>query len=365
MEFMVHFSEVTDPRQAKNQKYSFESLMLIAFSSIISGCESVEEINLFAKTKLDWLRKFVELPGVPCVETLRYFICAVNPNELSACFQSFAQQHNVKGQGDHLAIDGKTMRGSKNKDEGAIHLFSVWSRTHGITLSMLESEGKKNEIKTIPKILDSVDIEGATVSLDAMGCQKAIATKIIEKKGDYVLQLKGNQGSLLEQVEAFYHLQVRENFKGLGHEVFEEADKGHGRLELRTYTHFSITDWVEGAEKWTGLKSIIRACRVRESDDKRQEEVSWYISSPDIDAKKCSTVVRDHWSVENQLHWRLDVVFHEDKCAIHSAHGAKNMGIIKRYCMNLLSQDTTVKRMKHRLKVAAMDDSYRERVLFG
>ena len=356
---------LTDPRKQKNQRYSLNSLVLIIFSSVISGYDSAEEISEFAKLKIDWLRKFVDLESTPCAETIRFLLCAIAPNELIKCFEIFIQENNIDSEGDIISIDGKTMRGTRTKNNGALHIVSAWSNKHGITLSMLESKGKKNEIKTIPDLLDIVDIKKAIVTTDAMGCQKRIASKIVGKKGDYVLQLKGNQGSLFEEIKAYHHRLQRTNYDDIDVDVYEEVDKGHGRLEIRKYTHLPITNWVSGSDGWVNLNSFVMVERTRESNKGIQKETSWYISSLDINAKRVAHAIRSHWGVENPLHWRLDVVFDEDGCALHSGSGPLNMGIIKRFCMNLLSKDTTIKRMKHRVMAASVDDSFREKVLFG
>ena len=284
---------------------------------------------------------------------------------LAGSFGVFIEDNDLASQGDSIAIDGKTMRGTKKGGGDAIHAISAWSNQHGITLAMLESEGKKNEIKTIPKVIDCLEPKGAIITTDAMGCQKEIAAKIVEKEGDYALQLKGNQGKLFEEVKAYHHVLERTEFDGVQYENFEEIDKGHGRLEVRKYTQFEITDWVSEAENWKSLNSIIKADRSRIIDGETRNETSWYISSLAINAERAAKAVRGHWGVENSLHWRLDVIFNDDECSLHSGSGAINMAIIKRICMNLLSKDDTVKRLKHKVMAAAIDDSFREKVLFG
>ncbi len=358
-------ANLTDPRKKTNQRYTLNSLVLIIFSSVISGYDSAEEMAEFAKLKIDWLRKFVDLKSTPCAETIRYLLCAIVPSELIKCFELFIQENNIDCDGDIISVDGKTMRRTRTNEHDALHIVSAWSNKHGITLSMLESKGKKNEIKTIPKLLDIVDIKQAIVTTDAMGCQKRIASKIVGKKGDYVLQLKGNQGKLFEEIKALHHRLHRTNYDGVEVDIYEEVDKGHGRLETRKYTHLPVTSWVSGTDDWEELNTFVMVERMRESNKGIQKETSWYISSLDINAKRIAHAVRSHWGVENPLHWRLDVVFDEDKCALHSGSGPLNMGIVKRFCMNLLSKDSTIKRMKHRVMAASIDDSFREKVLFG
>lgn len=365
MNFENCMDHITDPRDEKNQVYSLGSLVLIVFSAVISGFDTIDTMLEFARRKIDWLRKYVELPRIPSAETIRYFLCTVNPNELTQCFGLFIQSNQIDLADDCIAIDGKSMRGTKKGGNQALHAISAWSNKHGITLAMLESRGKKNEIKTIPEVLDLLEPKDAIITTDAMGCQKDIAAKIKAKKADYVLQLKSNQGKLFEEVKAYHHKLERTGFDGVEVDVFEEIDKGHGRLEVRKYTHFEVSDWVSAAEGWKDLNSIVIAERSRDIKGVVSQETSWYISSLRIDASKAAKATRSHWGVENSLHWRLDVVFNDDACTLHSGYGAINMGIIKRYCMNLLSQDKTVKRMKSKVVAAAVDDLFREKVLFG
>jgi len=271
--------------------------------------------------------------------------------------------------GDSIAIDGKTMRGTARKGLSAVHMISAWSSRHGITLSAIESKGKKNEIETIPDVIDSLCVENATITIDAMGCQTEVAKKIIESKNDYVLQLKNNQKSLLEEVKAYHHKIEREKYIGVSWDVFEEIDKGHGRIEVRKYTQFEIGDWVECKTRWQKLVSAVKVDRIRIISNQETSETTWYISSLDVDAAACAKSIRSHWQTENPLHWRLDVVFHDDKYNLYSANGAKNMAIIKRFCMNLLDQqELNVGRkptLKSKIMAAAIDDTFREKALFG
>ena len=198
-----------------------------------------------------------------------------------------------------------------------------------------------------------------------MGCQTAIASKIIESGNDYVLQLKDNQKSMLEDVKAYFHKVNREDFSNTKYSVFEEIDKAHGRIEIRKYTQFELTDWIDNLSSWKSLTSAIQVERTRIVGEKETQEISWYLSSMGVDAQAAAKSVRSHWGVENPLHWCLDVVFKEDSYELYSAHGPLNMAIIKRFCMNLLKQDTKIKRLKHKVMAASVDDSYREKVLLG
>lgn len=351
---------ITDPRHSKNQKYPFSSLMLIVFSSVISGYDTPDAMVEFAKLKQGWLQKYVTLETIPCIETLRYFIACIHPDQLIKGFQAFVDS---AVEGDIISIDGKTMRGTRNQAFEALHVVSAWSKAQGITLAALESKGKSNEIKTVPDLLELIDVKGATVTTDAMSCQRDIAAKIQAKGGDYVLQLKNNQANLLKEVEAYHHKLERDGYLDIKHEQFEEIDKGHGRVETRICHHIELNDWVSGRELWAGAQSIIRMERSRFTSKGETTEVAWYLSSLEIGAKHAATAVRGHWECENKLHWRLDVIFKEDECRLRT--GALQMAILKRFCMNLLTmKDTSKRRMKHKVMAAAIDDEYREKMLF-
>lgn len=357
-------SVISDPRSSKNQWYSLSELILIIFSSVICGYNEPDEMADFAKEKINWLRKFAKFEkGTPSHETLRYFLCAINPVELIHGFGEFVKQNKLEFEGDTISIDGKTMRGTDRGGQDAIHLISAWSSEHGITLGALQSKGKKNEIKSIPDVIDQLDARGATITVDAMGCQKAISTKIIDSGNDYMLQLKGNQKCLLEQVKAFHHKLERENYS---FNEFETIEKDHGRIETRRYSQFALNDWIEGRNDWSELNSAIRVERTRETRGFKAEEVSWYISSLPLGTSvKAANAIRHHWGIENKLHWRLDVIFNDDSCGMHSGNGSINLSLIKRHCMNLLGKDKAKKPLRRKLMKATISDDYREDMLFG
>lgn len=354
---------IKDPRNEKNRVYSLDSLLFLVFSSVLSGYDSVDSIVEFGQLKLGWLQKYVHLPRVPSRETLRFLIACLKAEELIRGFEAFISLNNCR-QNDIISIDGKSMRGTATNGAEALHVLSAWSKRSGITLCALASSGKKNEIKTVPKLLDNLQLKGATVSTDAMNCQRDIAAKIIAGGGDYVLPLKANQNALFEEVKAYEHKVNREQFEGCPHEVFEEVDKGHGRVEVRTYTHILLNDWVSKKSHWAGARSIVKVDRTRDTKGQKQQESSWYLSSLDINARHAAEAIRGHWEVENNLHWRLDVIFKED--AYRSNNCGLNMGIIKRFCMNLLTlNDTSKRRMKHKVMASAIDDDYRAKILLN
>ena len=360
----VCVSAIRDPRQPINQKHSLESLVLIIFSSTISGYDSPSSMSEFAAMKLDWLKQYTDIKSAPCPETLRFFLACIKPTDLIKGFSLFVSSLNKATENDIISLDGKTLRGSKHKGKEAIHVISAWSQRFGITLCALESEGKKNEIKTLPKLIDKLDAKGATITIDAMGCQKAIAERVVENEADYFLQLKNNQQGLLEEIKAYHHKLERDGYEENQISYFEEVGKGHGRLEVRKYQHFTLSNWVENANEWKGLISAVRVERYCHTAKGESTEVAWYISSLQPDAEHAGKAIRGHWEVENKLHWRLDVIFKDDACMARSA--ALNISMIKRHCMNLLKiNDHSKKRMKHRVMSCAISDEYRETILFS
>ncbi|UZE95123.1 ISAs1 family transposase [Alkalimarinus alittae] len=214
---------------------------------------------------------------MPCAETLRFFIACIKPNELIKGFEAFVNPLNSAAEGDVIAIDGKTMRGTRHGVFDALHVVSAWSKNQGITLAALESKGKSNEIKTVPELLELIDVKGATITTDAMGCQRAIVAKIRDGQDDYVLQLKNNQENLLKEIKAYHHKLEREGYANTKYEQFEEIDKGHGRLEIRGYQHFELSDWVSCKDAWSGAQSVVRVERSRSTAKGESTEVAWYL----------------------------------------------------------------------------------------
>jgi len=353
---------INDNRSQAHISYSLESLVFIIFSAVLSGYYSSREISEFAKVKFDWISKHVELDSPPCRETLRTALCMIAPQALINAFSEFIESNRTK----HIAIDGKTMRATAHSSESALHILSAWCSTNGITLSALLSEGKKNEIKSIPKLIQILGCTDTVITIDAMGCQKSIALEIIKTKNDYILQIKANQKKLKEQILAFYQICWRQNFTNVKYSTYQEIDKGHGRIELRKYEHFELSEWIDDLDDWNMLKSAIKVTRTRIIRDKETTEESWFISSLLVSQEhSVARFIRQHWSIENSLHWRLDVMFKDDRC-LYTDEPALNISLIKRHCMNLLTKaEIGTKSMKAKIMRVALSDDVREKVLFG
>jgi len=305
-------------------------------SAIIAGCDGWEDIEFFAKARLDFFRTHLPFKnGIPSDDTLRRFFRYLDPKIFEACFVEWVKSFQINFQSKVIAIDGKTERRSFDGDSAPLHLVSAYASEVGLVLGQEKVSEKSNEITAIPKLLDILDLEGAIVTIDAMGCQYSIAEKIIEKKADYLLALKGNQSSLHDDVKlAFEHPVKTSNY-----EVFEEVDKGHGRFEIRTCKATSDIDWLRNSHpQWKMLNSIAEIESKRKIKGVTTCEKRYYISSLRAVPTMILSGVRQHWGIENSLHWVLDVSFGSDQSRIRKGNAPQNIAIIRKCALNLLQQ---------------------------
>lgn len=335
-----YFSSLTDPRVERTREHRLEDILFIAIASIICGAESWNEMEAFGKAKEAWLRTFLVLPGgIPSHDTFNRLFSALNPQELERCFMDWTRSVADLCENEVIAIDGKSMRGTRSSvNKNIVHMVSAWAGKNHIVLGQTKVEEKSNEITAIPKLLDLLVLKGCIVTIDAMGCQRDIATKIIGKQANYLLALKGNQGNLLEQVE--------DSFRFLPINAFdEELDAGHGRVETRRCSVISDLSLIKSKEEWKGLKTLIKieSERYIKSTGKTESETRLYISSLSTDAKLINQSVRSHWGIENSLHWVLDVDFNEDGSRKRSGFAAQNYSLLNRIALNLLKNEKTTK----------------------
>lgn len=357
MESPLHyFSSLTDPRVERTREHNLEDILFIAIASIICGADGWNEMEEFGKSKEDWLKTFLHLPGgIPSHDTFNRVFSALDPQELELCFMDWTRSVADLCENEVIAIDGKSMRGSRSSDKKAIvHMVSAWAEKNHIVLGQTKVDEKSNEITAIPKLLELLVLKGCIVTIDAMGCQKDIASKIIEKEADYLLALKGNQGNLLEQVEdSFRFLPVRDSN--------EELDSGHGRVETRRCLVIDDLSLIEAREEWKGLKTLVKieSERYIKSSGKTEKEVRLYISSLVADAKLINQSIRAHWSIENSLHWVLDVGFNEDSSRKRNGFAAQNYSLLNRIALNLLKNDKKTKiGVKGKRLKAGWDNNY-------
>jgi predicted transposase YbfD/YdcC len=362
--FLEHFSVVPDPRSTTNRKHLLIDILFITLCAVICGAKGWEEIAEFGGCRKDWLKQFISLPnGIPSHDTFRDVFLFLDTEKFNESFGLWILDIAKKIPGEIISIDGKTSRRSHSKNTKPLHLVSAWANKNSLILGQMKVSEKSNEITAIPEILKALDIHGCIVTIDAMGCQKDIAEKIIENGGDYILALKGNQGNFHEQVKDFMDISVETNFEDVLHEKTVTIEKDHGRIETREYYLINELDWLENREDWVGLNSVGVVVSQRKTQDKTTTEARLYISSLKSDVKRFAEGVRSHWGVES-MHWTLDVSFQEDQCRKRMEKSAANFAIVRHFALNLLKKESTYKAgiVRKQFK-SALTEEYLEKVL--
>ena len=340
-----HFASLTDPRRGK-VTYPLINILTIALCATIAGADDFVAIADWARQKQDWLGQFLDLSnGIPSHDRFNAVFRMLKPEPFERCLVSWITSLHEVIVGQVVPIDGKTMRQSFDKATGksALHMVSAWAATNRISLGQVAVAEKSNEITAIPKLLDLLEVAGAVVTIDAMGCQTEIAEKVLERKADYVLAVKGNQPTLHEGVVDFFHDQMEDDFARVKVSRHETKEKGHGRTEHRTYYVCDVPDDLPDAGRWAGLKRIGVAISDTVRGGKACEDVRYYILSKRLSARSFGAAVRGHWSIENNLHWQLDVSFGEDQNRARKGHGAQNYSRLCRIALNLLKRDQSLK----------------------
>ena len=367
--FLNIFSQLKDPRvENDNKKHLLIDIITIAVCAVICRCESWEEIAEFGRIKQNWFKRFLVLPnGIPSHDTFRRVFMILNPKEFNRCFVEWTQAISEKFQSEVIAIDGKTICGSRDHSLGkkAIHMVSAWATSNGVVLSQLKVADKSNEITAIPEVLKSLDIEGAIVTMDAMGCQTEIAQQIVKQKGDYVLALKKNHLGLHQRVEEAFKRGFETDFEKMDLSYHQTTDDKHGRFEERNYFVINNVGFLNQKKEWKGLSSI----GLVESIVNRGEDVSierrYYLLSFKSEAAVFGSTVRKHWQVENNLHWVMDVQFKDDSDYKRAKNSAANFSMIKRVALNLLKKDKTSGSTRNRRLKASYNDEYLKEILMG
>lgn len=340
----VCLESVADPRVDRNKRHQLVDILVIALCGFLAGCEGWVDVQLFGISKRKWLEKFLELPnGIPSHDTFGRVFAVLEPQQLAGALRQFVQALTGSLQGEAVAIDGKTLARSGERTTGkeALHLVSAWATQRGVVLGQVATANHSNEITAIPVLLQLLDVRGATVTIDAMGCQKAIARQVRDQGADYVLAVKGNQKNLEEAVQ----FRLGRGHSNVARSKLKTREKNHGRKEQRTYTAMAAPPAVR--RHWPDAQSIVRVCRETTEQRKKTKEVRNFISSLPPQVQRLATLIRGHWGIENRLHWSLDVTFNEDQSRIRQGHAAENAALLRRLTLSILKQDT---RYSHSLR---------------
>jgi len=363
--FLNYFNDLPDVRQSGKVKYPLDEILLLCLLAVVAGAETITDIARFGRHKLAFLRRFRPFAdGTPAHDHLGDILATLDPEPFERCFVAWvAAQTGVPA--EVVAIDGKTVRRSgsktskKKKDpKGPIHIVSAFAARQRLVLGQVKVGEKSNEIVAIPKLLRMLAIEGAVVTIDAMGCQRDIAQTIIDKKADYILALKGNQGTLKDDVKLFVDEQKAVDFNDAKVSRDKTVDGDHGRIETREVTVVHDVEWLRERHDWPGLKSVVVVESTREVAGKIDREMRLYITSLVLPANQIGPMIRGHWMIENGLHWVLDMIFRDDECRVRTDNAPANFAIIKHIAYNLMRTAATKDSMRLRRKVAAWDDEF-------
>jgi len=358
--FLSHFKDMPDPRQRSKVMYPLDEVLLLCLLAALASSETIVDIARFGEKKLALLRRFRPfLHGTPSHDHLGDIFASLDSKEFQRCFVAWVAALTGVPEGV-IAVDGKTVRRSYQKKGGkeAIHMVSAFAARQRLVLGQVKVADKSNEIVAIPALLKMLVIEGAIVTIDAMGCQRNIAQQILDQKADYVVALKGNQGTLREDIEVFAAEQKANNFKDTKISQDQTVDGDHGRIETRTCTVFHDVAWLQERHNWPGLKAFVMVESTREFNDKIERETRYYITSLVMLANALGPIVRSHWAVENSLHWVMDMIFRDDECRIRTNHAPANFTTIKHMAINLLRKAPGKDSLRLKRKVAAWDDEF-------
>jgi predicted transposase YbfD/YdcC len=370
-----YFAPLTDPRVERTRVHHLGELVTIALCAVLCGADDWVAVETFGRAKEAWLRTFLTLPGgIPSHDTFGRVFARLDPTEFQQCFVAWVQAVLGAPAGQVVAVDGKTLRRSADQDHGraALHLVNAWATQSGLVLGQEATAAKSNEITAIPRLLRLLQLDGCVVTIDAMGCQTAIAAQVQEQGADYVLALKGNQPTLERTVQTAFADRAptaADRWVPAVEDTAQTLDKGHGRVERRRYLALSDPDLLaclDPSGAWPGLRSVVQVQAERRRGEQRTVEARYYLSSLPPDATVLGQAIRQHWEVENRLHWVLDVLFREDACSVRVGDGAHNLAILRQLALNLLRQERThrgslaTKRFR-----AALEDSYLYQLLRG
>ena len=366
----VHFSDLDDPRMDRTKRHGLLDIISITILGVLCGADTWVDVEQFGNSKREWLESFLEIPnGIPSHDTFGRVFSAIDAEQFQRCFIEWVKAVSDITEGQIVAIDGKTLRRSHDRGSGkaAIHMVGAWAKANRVVLGQVKVDDKSNEITAIPKLLEMLEISGCVVTIDAMGCQKSISRKIVDKGADYVLALKENQASLHEEVAETFEHALRTGFAQLEHDGYETVETSRNRLETRRCWVVSDAEHISyfnECGEWANLKSVVMVESVRVVDGETTRRRRYYISSLPDDANRLLEAVRGHWEIENCVHWSLDVSFGEDASRVRKGNSAEALSVIRRMALNLLKQESSLKvGIAAKRKRAGWDQNYLLKVL--
>jgi predicted transposase YbfD/YdcC len=364
------FKDLADPRSERNQDHPLMSILFIAICGAISGADNWVEIEAYGKAKQAWLETFIALPhGIPSHDTFGRVFRFMNPQAFQERFLGWVRQIRSVTMGEVIAIDGKQMRGSKDVPSGrdGLYMVSAWAVEQGIVLGQRKVDEKSNEITAIPELLEVLDLQDCIVTIDAMGCQTDIAEKIVSQQADYMLAVKGNQGTLSEDISDLFAGFEQVQWQAVVHDYYKTVNKNHARLEIRECWVVSQPDYLSYVRRypdWKDLHSLVKVVSHRQLNGKITTKTRYFISSLNPTAQQALAVCRDHWQIENDLHWVLDVAFSQDHNRVHKDHAPENLAVLQHIALNLLKQErSTPSSVKTKRLRAGWDDTYLWKIL--
>lgn len=365
LDILHHFASVPDPRDPRFITHRLGDILTIALCALFAGAKSFEDIAAFGRSKETWLRSLgLTLPhGIPSHDTFRDLFRHLAPNAFQDCFTAWINAVCDHLGAQHVQIDGKAARGSRGLDGTCLHLVSAWVGANSLTLGQVAVEDKSNEITAIPTLLKMLELHGALVSIDAMGCQKEIAQAIRATGADYLLQVKGNQPVLKADIEAQLKAALKADLEGFAHDLWADSSRGHGREEERACLVLYDPDGLSSRREWVDLEAIVLVRRTIRQGDKETFEEAHYICSRRGSAEELCYATRGHWGIENGLHWVLDVIFREDACRVKDRRAAENLGLLRRVAASVMRRDASKGSVSGKVLRAAWDDEFRLHLL--